>query len=353
MARAARNFSRVQALNPEVKILAGSFSVDDSDNACTLMQGLGFSPVWLAAGEYAIDLDNPFGNLLAAIVQSKHAAAADKNAQIASYHTGIAEAAELELQDLTYTAKATGRSGNDLTVTYTAAEAAVGTLNLTADITLTKSVVGSAQNTKTFTLQVVAAAANPTDTVLVAFTGTSAAIICTVTPNDGTNNTATPVDLTTAELAELINDGSVVGKTVTLTDASSFRTLQTATGGGATALADSGEGDGVVATYASGTGIAAGAVASIVGSDIDVIIEDGVTPASAIKTAVDGLHAAAQLVTVDVTGTAATAQDAATIESLAGGVVPGLIVRNLATATPSDSDCEIHFSLYLLNTNLT
>lgn len=132
--------------------------------------------------------------------------------------------------------------------------AATATLNLTADIILTSVATGTARNTTTFTTQVAAAAANPTDTVLVAFTGTAAAITCTVTPNDGTNNSATPVDLTTAELVELINTGAVVGKTVTLTDASSLRALQTATGGDATDMADAGEGDNVAATFTGGDG---------------------------------------------------------------------------------------------------
>lgn len=129
---------------------------------------------------------------------------------------------------------------------------ATAVLNLTADITLTAASPSVARNTSTFTIQVLAAAANPTNTVLVAFTGTSAAITCTVTPNDGTNNSATPVDLTTAELVELVNTGAVVGKSITLTDASSLRALQTAAGGDATALADAGEGDGVSAAFAGG-----------------------------------------------------------------------------------------------------
>lgn len=139
-----------------------------------------------------------------------------------------------------------------------AGTAATATLDLTADITLTSVALGSARNTTTFTLEVEAAAANPTDTILADFTGTAAAIVLTITPNDGTNNGATPVDLTTAELAELINTGAVAGKTVTVTDASSLRALQTAAGGDATALADAGEGDGEVATFAGGTGAAAG-----------------------------------------------------------------------------------------------
>lgn len=132
------------------------------------------------------------------------------------------------------------------------AVAATAVLDLTADITLTSVATGAARNTTTFTSQVIAAAPNPTNTILVSFTGTAAAITVTITPNDGTNNAATPVDLTTAQLVELINTGVVVGKTITLTDASSRRTLQTAAGGDATNLADGGEGDGVVATFSGG-----------------------------------------------------------------------------------------------------
>jgi uncharacterized spore protein YtfJ len=336
-----------------MKLVTGSFSVDDSDNACTVLQGLGFTPVHLGAGVYAIDIDDPYPYMLAAIVTSKSSTAADLIAQIRSYNVAAVQAASLELQDLTYTAVPRARAGDDVSVTYTAAEAATATLNLTADIVLTKAVVGSAQNGRTFTIQVLAAAANPTDTILAAFTGTAAAITCTITPNDGTNNAATPVDLTTAELRELITSGAVVGKTVTVTDASSLRALQTATGGGATALANGGEGDGVAATFADGTGIVADAVVSVADEAIDVIIEDGVTPASAIKTAIEASNAANLLVTVEVTGDEENEQDAETETFLAGGQALGMIVQNLAGATPTDADCEIHFQMYMLNTNLT
>ena len=152
----------------------------------------------------------------------------------------------------------------------TPAVAATATLNLTADIILTSVATGAARNTNTLTLQVLAAAANPTDTILADFTGTAAAIILTITPNDGTNNAATPVDLTTAELVELINSGVVVGKTVTVTDASSRRILQTATGGDATALADAGEGDGVVGTFSGG-------VTAIAGLDVNYVSSGAIT----------------------------------------------------------------------------
>lgn len=138
---------------------------------------------------------------------------------------------------------------NDGTNNMTAAQA---TIDTTAPIILTSVAAGTARNTNTFTLEVEAAAANPTDTILADFTGTADAIVCTITPNDGANNGTVPVDLTTAELVELINTGAVAGKTVTVTDASSLRNDQTATGGDATPLANAGEGDAEIATFSGG-----------------------------------------------------------------------------------------------------
>jgi hypothetical protein len=115
-------------------------------------------------------------------------------------------------------------------VTFPAATMATATLATTAAITLTKVGADTAFNGHTYTIQVLVAAPNPTDTILVSWTGTAAATTVTVTPNDGTNNAATPVNLTTANLVQLINTGSVTGKTVTKTDLSSLRVLATATG---------------------------------------------------------------------------------------------------------------------------
>ena len=164
------------------------------------------------------------------------------------------------------------------TLTYVAATAVA---DLTNDITFTSVAAGPARNTNTITIQVLAAAANPTNTVLVAFTGTAAAIVITVTPNDGTNNSATAVNLTTANLVQLINTGLVTGKTVTITDASSLRELQTATGGGAQNLADAGEGDAVVATFSAGSisvskdsGYGFASVTWSATGTFDVILED-------------------------------------------------------------------------------
>lgn len=127
--------------------------------------------------------------------------------------------------------------------------AATATLDLTADITLTSVAKGRTRNTNTLQTVVNSPAANAGNAVLVGFTGTATAIVCTVTPDD-----TGPVTLTTAQLVELINNGSVAGKTVTITDASSFRALQTATGGGSQNLAAGGEGDEETATFAGATG---------------------------------------------------------------------------------------------------
>jgi hypothetical protein len=170
-------------------------------------------------------------------------AAAQFNGQVAGMTT-----------DVIIDADNTGTDGN-VTLNAVADSAATATLSLTTDIILTSVALGSARNAETFTTEVNAAAANPSNTVLVDFTGTTAAIVCTITPNNGTNNGAVPVDLTTAELVELINTGDVAAKTgqITITDGSGLRTLQTATGGDATNLADTGEGDSVLGTFASGT----------------------------------------------------------------------------------------------------
>lgn len=108
---------------------------------------------------------------------------------------------------------------------------ATATLNVGTDIVLTSVATGQARNGTTFQLVVNAAAPNLLDQVLVSFTGTASAIICTITPNNGTNNSGVQVFLEEDELTELINTGAVVGKTIVLTDASSLRNDQTAAGG--------------------------------------------------------------------------------------------------------------------------
>lgn len=150
--------------------------------------------------------------------------------------------------------------------------AATGSLATTTPIVFTDRARGSARNTNTITLQVAAAAANPTNTILAVWTGTSSAMVLTVTPNNGTNNGGTPVNLQTQELVQLVNEGLVTGKTVTVTDASFFMRKQSASGGDSTNLADGGEGDGLVATFSSGVDgldvVDSGSMLQIEGGDI-------------------------------------------------------------------------------------
>ena len=126
--------------------------------------------------------------------------------------------------------------------------AATATLDLTSGITLTSVAKGTTRNTNTFKTVINAAAANPGEAVLVSFTGSATAITASITPDDEVTT------LTTAELVELINNGSVAGKTVTVSDSLSLRELQTATGGGSDSLADGGEGDNVTATFGGASG---------------------------------------------------------------------------------------------------
>lgn len=132
------------------------------------------------------------------------------------------------------------------------ATAATGTLAITSAVVLTSTVKGASRNGSTFRTEVNAAAANPSDSILVSFTGSGSAIVCTITPNNGTNNGGTAVNFSTANLVELINTGGVSGKNITLSDSLFLRELQTATGGNGTNMANGGNGDSITATFAAG-----------------------------------------------------------------------------------------------------
>lgn len=232
MPLASRNFNAKMALEKEIKDVYAKVVIESAPDAASAEFDL-TTPVTIVNATAG---DEQNGNTVTLEVE---APAANPTDTILADVTGTADAIVITI---------TPNDGTNNPV-----DQATAVINLTADITLESVAAGSARNGNTFTLEVAAAAPNPTDTILADFTGTAAAIVCTITPNDGTNNAATPVDLTTAELVELINTGVVAGKTVTVTDASSLRNDQTAVGGDATVLADGGEGDGEVATFSGGT----------------------------------------------------------------------------------------------------
>ena len=156
--------------------------------------------------------------------------------------------------------------------TFNAPITATATLDLTNDIQLTSFINNESENGNILTLNINAAAANPTDTILIDVTGTAAAIVITVTPNDGTNNSAVPVNLTSFELVKYINTGTVasyssggalITKNITSTDINALRNNQTAINGDDTDLVNGGEGDGIVATFA---GAVAGVGKSFIGN---------------------------------------------------------------------------------------
>lgn len=69
---ASRNFRRVQALNNEVKIIAGQF--DDAD---TTVAGLGFSAANTGTGTYTITLEDKYNALLSAVCQVQSTSGTD------------------------------------------------------------------------------------------------------------------------------------------------------------------------------------------------------------------------------------------------------------------------------------
>jgi len=230
---ASRNFDTRQSLERQIKSLYGKVTYAPTAATVSLPTT---TPIVLTKAA-ASSLYN--GNTYQTVID---APAANPLDSILAVWTGSAAATVLTI------------TPNDGTNNPTVA--ATGTLATTTPIVLTKVVFGEVTNGYTVTTAINAAAANPTDTILCDVTGTAAAITITITPNDGTNNGATPVDLTTAELAELITNGTVVGKTVTVTDAGSLLDDQTATGGGADVVVAAGEGDALTALFAGGVNTA-------------------------------------------------------------------------------------------------
>lgn len=90
-----------------------------------------------------------------------------------------------------------------------------------------------------------------------------------------------------------------------------------------TAVDDLGQdGNNITIEYTAG-GTAGSEVVTVTDTAISVEIEDGVSTATQIETAINASAAALALITVEVTGTGGTAQDIAAAAPLAGGVTGG------------------------------
>lgn len=87
---ANRNFSRVQGLNKELKLIAGSFSIAASGGAATKVTGLGYSVAKSATGEYTITLEDRYKALVSATATVQAATAVDLVAQIDNHDVSAA-----------------------------------------------------------------------------------------------------------------------------------------------------------------------------------------------------------------------------------------------------------------------
>ena len=87
---ANRNFSKVQGLNKELKLIAGSFSIAASGGAATKVTGLGYSVAKSATGEYTITLEDQYDALISATATVQAATAVDLVAQIDNHNVTAA-----------------------------------------------------------------------------------------------------------------------------------------------------------------------------------------------------------------------------------------------------------------------
>lgn len=94
---ANRNYSRVQALNHEVKIIGGNWSIAASGGAATKVQGLGWSVAKTGTGIYTVTLEDSYVALLSATATVQAATAVDLVAQIKSHDVVTAKTVVIEL----------------------------------------------------------------------------------------------------------------------------------------------------------------------------------------------------------------------------------------------------------------
>lgn len=87
---ANRNFHRVQALNTEIKLIAGSFSIASSGGAATKVSGLGYTVAKSATGEYTITLADQYPSLVSATFTVQAATAVDLVAQLDNHNVSAA-----------------------------------------------------------------------------------------------------------------------------------------------------------------------------------------------------------------------------------------------------------------------
>lgn len=183
-------------------------------------------------------------------------------------------------QDLTYTARETGPSGNDISIEYLAHTPAVAASKIVQDLTYTADTPGAAGNDITVTYVDDGTAGAETVTVV----GTDITVHMEAGVSTATQIKAA-VDLE-APAAALVNVtiSGVGGNTQTAQ-------AETALENGANAV-----------------GLAGAEVVTVVGDAITVRLQSGVSTATQVKAAVDASSAAMALVSVSISGTGSNAQ---------------------------------------------
>lgn len=94
---AARRFVNVQAINQEVKIIAGSFSIAASGGAATLVTGYGYSVAKTTTGVYTVTLQDAYPYCISAVVSVQAATAVDLVAQVKSVDVSSARTLVIDL----------------------------------------------------------------------------------------------------------------------------------------------------------------------------------------------------------------------------------------------------------------
>tara|TARA_Y100001938_G_scaffold137315_1_gene201292 strand:- start:2314 stop:6180 length:3867 start_codon:yes stop_codon:yes gene_type:complete len=153
-----------------------------------------------------------------------------------------------------------GDAGNTTITTSTAVSAAADLTMQSGDVMRVTSGGPDhlAKNTKTVTLVVDNLDYLPGNEIRLNFSESSGDITIQVTPNNGINgNSGTPVTMTVAQLAEYIRANTITGYSGTVVVQSGASVLSSISaimqsGTGGTTLADGGEGDNIVGTFAGG-----------------------------------------------------------------------------------------------------
>lgn len=94
---ANRNFQRTQALNHEIKLIGGNFSIAASGGAATKVQGLGWSVANTGTGIYTVTLEDSYVAMLACTATVQAAVAVDLVAQVKSNDVVTAKTIVIEI----------------------------------------------------------------------------------------------------------------------------------------------------------------------------------------------------------------------------------------------------------------